>query len=143
MNSGVAYVISRGSIQNGGQLSVEVHPHLKDIGLCVLDEAHYGMIAAAQTHDEMSENEQTGFKQRIRPLITEPRQTLCLTATPMRHGWKDLKALIDLFDTSEALEPFQPMWENEEDDWIQNLGSQWIVPLESYIEARNVGYNAQ
>ena len=139
LDSGVAYVISRGSIQNGGQLSVEVHPHLKDIGLCVLDEAHYGMIAAAQTHDEMSENEQTRFKQRIRPLITEPRQTLCLTATPMRHGWKDLKALIDLFDTPEALEPFQLMWENEEDDWIQNLGSQWIVPLESYIEAATLG----
>ena len=52
---------------------------------------------------------------------------------------KDLKALIDLFDTSEALEPFQPMWENEEDDWIQNLGFQWIVPLESYIEAATLG----
>jgi hypothetical protein len=136
---GVAYVISRGSIQNGGQLSPEVHPHLKDIGLCVLDEAHYGMIAAAQTHDEMSEDEQTRFKQRIHPLITEPRQTLCLTATPMRHGWKDLKALIDLFDRPEALQSLQLMWENEEDDWIQNLGSQWILPLESYIETASLG----
>ena len=139
----IAYVISRGSIQNGGQLSPEVHPHLKDIGLCVLDEAHYGMIAAAQTHDEMSEDEQTRFKQRLSPLITEPRQTLCLTATPMRRGWKDLRTLIDLFDTPDQLQPLHHVWEESEDGWINDLGQNWVIPLEAYIEAGAIGIDLE
>ena len=48
LEPGVAYVVSRGSIQNGPSFDLETHAHLNNIGLVVVDECHYGMIAAGE-----------------------------------------------------------------------------------------------
>lgn len=138
LEPGVAYVVSRGSIQKEAQFTEEHHSHLRDIGLVILDEAHYGMIASSvepTTADgHLDELSQAQFKQRLRPFILMPRQVLCLTATPMRKGWRDLEELIEMLDEEGNLAPLASLWEKS-DDWITDLGTNWLFPLVEYVES--------
>ncbi|MDA0843070.1 MAG: DEAD/DEAH box helicase family protein [archaeon] len=138
LEPGFAYVVSRGSIQKESQFSEEIHSHLRDIGLVIVDEAHYGMIASSAEETvvdgHLDEESQALFKQRLSPFILLPRQVLCLTATPMRKGWKDLRELIALLDEEEGLVSLANLWVKD-DDWISKLGTDWLLPLGDYVES--------
>lgn len=142
LEPGVAYVVSRGSIQKEAQFTEEHHSHLRDIGLVILDEAHYGMIASSveeTTFDgHLDEASRVRFKQRLEPFIHMPRQVLCLTATPMRKGWRDLKELVEMLDEDENLAPLASIW-SEDDNWITKLGTEWLLPLVDYVETSSMG----
>lgn len=131
LEPGVAYVVSRGSIQNGPEFDLEVHTHLNNIGLVVVDECHYGMIAAGEgsgAADDLTDC----FKDRIEPFLRGPKQALLLTATPMRNGWNDLKVLFELLeDDSNRLGCLDSIWDWT-GDWILEFGRRWLLPLETY-----------
>lgn len=136
LEPGVAYVVSRGSIQNGPSFDLENHAHLNNIGLVVVDECHYGMIAAGEdsgASDDLSEEETQRFKHKIDPFLRGPKQALFLTATPMRRSWNDLKVLFDLLeDDSDRLGCLDSIWVRNS-DWILEFGRRWLLPLETYV----------
>ena len=103
----------------------QLRPNLNEFDLCILDEAHEGMIAGAS-------DESAKMAQSLKDVIHHVKKTLLLTATPIRNTFSDLIALLRS-SISETHQFDVDMLESDRDrgsEWFEKLKSHWFPLLE-------------
>ena len=103
----------------------QLRPRLKEFDLCILDEAHEGMIAGGG-------NESAKMARSLKDVIHHVKKTLLLTATPIRDSFKDLIALLrsSISETHQHDVDLLESYRHRNGEWFEKLKSQWFPLLE-------------
>ena len=103
----------------------QLRPNLNEFDLCILDEAHEGMIAGAS-------DESAKMSQSLKDVIHHVKKTLLLTATPIRDTFRDLIALLrsSISETHQFDVDMLEEYSNRDSEWFEKLKSQWFPLLE-------------
>jgi hypothetical protein len=103
----------------------QLRPNLNDFDLCILDEAHEGMIAGAS-------DESAKMSQSLKNVIHHVKKTLLLTATPIRNTFEDLIALLrsSISETHQIDVDMLESYRIPGSDWFEKLKSQWFPLIE-------------
>jgi len=126
-----ASVLSEDTLDNGVTIiskhSLQHHPITNDAGerlsrkiaLCIIDEAHEGMI---------TEINGPPLRESIEVILNLSNKNLIVTATPIRKNWGDLKRLLEGIVSDEndlnRLREF-----NFSEQWMKNLAEDWLPAI--------------
>ena len=103
----------------------QLRPNLNEFDLCILDEAHEGMIAGAS-------DESAKMSQSLKDVIHHVKKTLLLTATPIRDTFRDLIALLrsSISETHQFDVDLLESYRHLGGEWFEKLKSHWFPLLE-------------
>ena len=134
-------IISKWAIPEKYLITSSALDKLKDVGLCILDEAHEGFIASNE--EENSDKSQTHRDDKlgvladtIKNIFQSAKNSIALTATPIRHDWVELAKLMRLLLTDEKLqllEKFTGKYLDKQSDaesWLDGLKKIWHPVLQ-------------